>query len=169
MKRPPAQRRFSGRRLLCENPISRSACRSSSSASSSRCPGSEHSASSKLLPAGRCWSTSVVRCGDPAASCQRSSPGSIRYSARRSVSIRRSCEAVRSTVCSAAGERGRNSSHRSPRQAISASAKRVVRIRRGSPSGPAAARASASVRNERSGVSSARAKVCRVGVMAIRF
>ena len=93
----------------------------------------------------------------------------MRYSARWSVLRRPSCDAVRSTEASAAGESGIESSHCRPRHVISASAKRVVRISRGSPSAPVAARASASVLNERSGVSSARVKSCSVGVMAIRF
>ena len=56
-------------------------------------------------------------------------------------------------------ESGRASSQRRPCHSISASANRVVRISRGSPQASVTARASCSVRNERSGVCSARVKI----------
>ena len=110
--------------------------------------------------------TSDVRQGFPVVSYQSSSSGRMRYSVRQSVRSFRSRDSTRSTPYSAAGERGRKSSQRRPSWVISASAKRVVRISCGNPSAPHTARASVSVRNERSGVSSARVKVCSVAVMA---
>lgn len=107
--------------------------------------------------------------GTPEASTQRSSSGRIRYSVSSSVLRRAVCEAVRSTAARAAGERGMKSSQCAPCHEISASAKRVVRIRRGMPSAPVAARASVRVASDRSGVCRACRKIPSVGVMAIRF
>ena len=65
----------------------------------------------------------------------------------------------------AEGVSGMESSQRRPCQRMRASAKRVVRIRCGSPLDAVSAWASTRVRKERSGVSSAREKIGRVGII----
>ncbi len=83
--------------------------------------------------------------------------------------MRPSRDAVRSMRAAAAALSGMERSQRASCRRISASTKRVVRRSTGKPSEPATARRPASVANELSGVSSARMKEARVGVMAIRF
>ena len=63
------------------------------------------------------------------------------------------------------GVSGIESSQRRPCQRMRASTKRVVRISPGTPLLPVSAQASARVRKERSGVSSAREKIGRVGII----
>ena len=93
----------------------------------------------------------------------------MRYSPAHGVLSRRSRETVRSMRGRAAEVSGIESSHCPFRHAISASAKRVLRCRRGSPAASVAARAAVRLLMLVSGVCSARRKVCMVGFIAIRF
>ena len=93
----------------------------------------------------------------------------MRYSCTQGAVRRRTKEAARSICGTAAEVSGMESSQRAPRHSISASTKREVRNSRGSASFPVMTRASDSVRSERSGVSSARMKVCKVAIIVIPF
>ena len=93
----------------------------------------------------------------------------MRYSPLHGVVSCRSRETVRSMRGSAAAVSGIESSHRRCRHSISASTKRVLRCNTGTPRPSVTARAVASRSKARSGVCSARIKIGRVGIIAIRF